>query len=62
MKAVIQRCRAARVEVEGTAVGRIEHGLTIFLGVVACDDETVAARLAQKVAALRIFDEDEKAA
>jgi D-tyrosyl-tRNA(Tyr) deacylase len=59
MKAVIQRCLAARVEVEGKIVGEIGPGLAIFLGVGQDDDEATAARLAQKIAGLRIFDNDE---
>jgi D-tyrosyl-tRNA(Tyr) deacylase len=59
MKAVIQRCLAASVEVEGNVVGQIGRGLVIFLGVAADDDEAKAARLAQKIAGLRIFDNEE---
>jgi D-tyrosyl-tRNA(Tyr) deacylase len=59
MRAVIQRCRLARVEVDGKVVGAIERGLTIFLGVAEGDNEACAARLAQKVAALRIFDDEQ---
>ena len=59
MKAVIQRCHSARVEVEGKVVGEIGQGLVIFLGVFATDDESCAARLAHKVAGLRIFDNAE---
>jgi len=59
MKAVIQRCRAASVEVEGTVIGQIDSGLTIFLGVGEGDEEAQAARLVQKIAGLRIFDNDE---
>jgi len=58
MKAVIQRCHDARVEVEGAVVGQIERGLVVFLGVDGDDDEAAAARLAQKIAALRIFDDE----
>jgi len=57
MKAVIQRCHAAQVEVDGEVVGQIGPGLAIFLGVANGDDEACSARLAQKVAALRIFDD-----
>ncbi|HVF11022.1 MAG TPA: D-aminoacyl-tRNA deacylase [Abditibacteriaceae bacterium] len=57
MKAVIQRCHGAQVEVEGNVVGQIGHGLVVFLGVAEGDDEAVAARLAQKIATLRIFDD-----
>jgi D-tyrosyl-tRNA(Tyr) deacylase len=59
MKAVIQRCRRAQVEVEGKVVGTIERGLAVFLGVAEGDDEACAARLAQKIAALRIFDDEQ---
>lgn len=57
MKAVIQRCRRAQVEVEGKVVGAIEQGLVIFLGVAQDDDESCALRLAKKIALLRIFDD-----
>lgn len=55
MKAVVQRCSSAQVEVDGEVVGKIGRGLAIFLGVEADDDDGRAARLAQKIAALRIF-------
>lgn len=55
MKAVIQRCLAARVVVEGEIVGEIESGLTVFLAAMEGDDETRAAKMVQKIAALRIF-------
>ena len=61
MKAVIQRCRKAKVEVEGEVVGRIGPGLVIFLGVAKGDDAAKAEKLARKVSTLRIFnDEDGK--
>jgi len=59
MKIVIQRCRRARVEVDGEIVGRIENGLAIFVGIAGGDDEKTAARMAQKIAGLRIFDNAE---
>ena len=58
MKAVIQRCTKARVEVEGKVVGEIERGLTVFLGVFDGDEENAAAKMARKIAALRIFDDE----
>lgn len=57
MKAVVQRCREARVEVDGEIAGRIMRGLVVFLGVEKGDDETGARKLAHKVASLRIFDD-----
>lgn len=59
MKAVIQRCDAARVEVEEKVVGEIQSGLTVFLCAMEGDDEGDAQKLAQKIAALRIFDNAE---
>lgn len=58
MKAVIQRCRNARVEVDRKVVGEIENGLTIFLGVFEGDEDNMAAKLAEKIAKLRIFDDE----
>jgi D-tyrosyl-tRNA(Tyr) deacylase len=59
LKAVVQRVRAARVLVDGHDVGSIEHGLCILLGVAEEDDESAAARLAGKIARLRIFENEE---
>lgn len=58
MRAVIQRCAAAHVEVEGAVVGRIERGLAIFLGVAVGDTDACAEKMARKIAALRIFDDE----
>src|SRR5687767_4436067 len=59
MKAVIQRCYQARVEVEGKIVGQIGPGLAIFLGVAKGDNESGAEKLARKIASLRIFNDEE---
>jgi len=55
---VIQRVRDARVSVEGRVVGEIGAGLCVLLGVVRGDGEERAARLAGKVARLRIFPDE----
>jgi D-aminoacyl-tRNA deacylase len=55
VRAVVQRVANASV----TPGGSIGHGLCILLGVADGDDETVAVRLAEKVARLRIFENDE---
>ena len=61
MKAVIQRCSKAKVEVEDKVVGQIGPGLAIFLGVAKGDDQNAAEKLARKIAGLRVFnDEDGK--
>ena len=58
MRAVVQRVREASVSVEGETLGRIEHGLVVYLGVGRGDDESHAAYLAEKIAHLRIFEDD----
>lgn len=57
MRALVQRVAYAEVEVEGRVVGRIEHGLLVYLGVGVEDTEAQAVRLAEKVAQVRIFDD-----
>lgn len=58
MRAVIQRVRSASVRVDGQVVGRIGRGLLIFLGVGHGDGEAEAALLADKVAHLRVFEDE----
>ena len=55
MKAVIQRVKSARVEVEGKTVGSIGQGLLILLGVAREDSEAEVGILAEKILKLRIF-------
>jgi D-aminoacyl-tRNA deacylase len=52
VRAVIQRVSRA----SSTPGGAIGAGLCVLLGVAIADDEATSARLAQKVAALRIFE------
>ena len=59
MKAVIQRCDQAKVEVDGKVVGEIGPGLAIFLGVAKGDNEAAAEKLARKIASLRVFNDDD---
>jgi D-aminoacyl-tRNA deacylase len=59
MKAVVQRVSAARVRVGEETAGEIGPGLCVLLGVARGDDAAAAARLAEKVARLRIFENDE---
>jgi D-aminoacyl-tRNA deacylase len=55
MRAVVQRVSAARVRVDGGMVGEIGEGLCVFVGIARGDDDGAAARLAAKIARLRIF-------
>jgi D-tyrosyl-tRNA(Tyr) deacylase len=58
MRAVVQRVSRASVSVEGELVGQIERGLLVLLGVTHADTETAADYLAEKIAGLRIFEDD----
>ena len=55
MKALLQRVTAASVSVAGKEVGRIGHGLVVFIGVAAGDTEKDIEYLVQKTVNLRIF-------
>ena len=59
MRALVQRVSRAAVRVDGETVGSIGAGMLVLLGVAHDDDEAVCDRLADKVAALRIFADDE---
>jgi D-aminoacyl-tRNA deacylase len=58
MRAVVQRSRTGRVVVEERVVGSIERGLVILLGVGKEDGADDAAWLADKIANLRIFGDE----
>ena len=57
MRAVVQRVSRARVTVEARSVGQIERGLMVLLGVGTGDGQSDAEYLAEKIAALRIFED-----
>ena len=59
MRALIQRVSSASVRVDGETVGSIGAGLCVLLGVGPGDDEQCCDRLAEKLRALRIFDDAE---
>jgi D-aminoacyl-tRNA deacylase len=56
VRAVVQRVAEARVVVGDEVVGEIGAGLCVLLGVARGDDEAAAARMAEKVGRLRIFE------
>jgi D-tyrosyl-tRNA(Tyr) deacylase len=55
VRAVCQRVAEARVRVDGAVVGEIGLGLCVLLGVARGDRVEEAARLAGKIARLRVF-------
>jgi D-aminoacyl-tRNA deacylase len=57
VRALVQRVSEASVVVDGETVGEIETGLAVLVGVGRSDGEQQARRLAEKVAALRVFDD-----
>src|SRR5260370_1444811 len=59
MRAVVQRVSRAKVTVEGRVSGEIGPGLMILLGVGKEDTSQVAAAMAEKVANLRIFEDEQ---
>jgi D-aminoacyl-tRNA deacylase len=59
VRALVQRVSRAAVRVDGETVGAIGAGMLVLIGVTHDDDEAVCDRLADKVAALRIFADEE---
>ncbi len=59
MIAVIQRVKKALVRIDNEIVSQIEKGILIFLGVEKGDSMEDVVVLANKVASLRIFDDDQ---
>lgn len=61
MRAVVTRVKQARVEIDGRVNGEIGQGFLVLLGVGRGDTEADAAKLADKICGLRVFeDENEK--
>ncbi|WP_010270700.1 D-aminoacyl-tRNA deacylase [Paenibacillus senegalensis] len=58
MKVVLQRSKAAKVEVESRIVGQIDHGLVLLVGITHEDTERDALYLADKISGLRIFEDE----
>lgn len=59
MRAVIQRVSEASVTIAGQVVGQIGRGLLVLLGVGHADGPGEAQQLAAKIAAMRIFPDDD---
>lgn len=58
MRVLVQRVRSAEVRVDGRAVAGIEHGLLVYVGVGPGDGVEQARWLAEKVAEMRIFEDE----
>jgi D-tyrosyl-tRNA(Tyr) deacylase len=59
MRAVVQRVKHAKVEIDGHCVGKIKQGLLVFLGVGEGDSEKDCEYLANKIIHLRVFADDQ---
>lgn len=58
MRALLQRVSSANVTVDGRIIGQIERGFVILLGVTHSDSRAEADWLANKIAGLRLFEDD----
>jgi D-tyrosyl-tRNA(Tyr) deacylase len=59
MRALLQRVTHAQVDVEGRTVGQIGRGWLVLLGIGHGDTPALADQLAEKIAGLRCFDDDQ---
>ena len=59
MRVLLQRVTSGSVAVDGRTVGAVDHGLVLLVGVGSDDTEAHADKLADKIANLRIFNDDD---
>jgi len=59
VRAVVQRVTSASVRVDGTLLGEVGQGFLILVCAMAGDTEVQAAKLAAKIAKLRVFKDDQ---
>ncbi len=59
MRGVVQRVKRAKVSVDDKAIGQIDHGIMLLLGVEEDDEEKDLEYLCDKVVNLRIFEDEE---
>jgi len=60
MRAVVQRVKSAKVEVDAEITGEIDSGLLVFLGIGKEDDQDDINYLLKKIINLRIFEDKEE--
>lgn len=58
MRAVIQRVKHTTLSVDGRLVSEIPFGLAVYLGVKVGDTDEMPVAMAKKIAALRIFEDE----
>jgi D-tyrosyl-tRNA(Tyr) deacylase len=59
MRVVLQRASSASVSIEGRVVGSIGRGFVVLVGFTAGDGDDHVAWMADKIAGLRLFPDDE---
>jgi len=59
MRVILQRVTSGSVAVDGRIVGQIAHGLVLLAGIGHDDTISIVDRMAEKIAMLRIFNDDE---
>lgn len=59
MRAVVQRVKGAKVRVDGKVVGQVGAGLLVLVGIGKGDNEESGNALAEKIANLRVFDDEQ---
>lgn len=60
MRAVVQRVKSSKVEVNGVLTSEIGFGLNVLLGICQEDTQEDVKYLVDKIVNLRVFEEDEK--
>lgn len=58
MKVVVQRCKNAKVTVDGNVAGKIDNGYTLFVGFTHDDNIETIKKVAKKIIDLRIFEDE----
>jgi len=58
MRALIQRVKHAKVEVDGNVIGQIEQGLLVFVGLGKTDTLQTAEKMLKKILAYRLFSDE----
>ena len=58
MRAVVTRVKSASVTIEGKMNGAIEKGFLVLLGVGPDDTEETAAKMADKICGVRVFEDE----
>lgn len=61
MRALLQRVKQARVDIDGRTYGEIERGLMVLLGYAPEDTVEIARKAIDRLLGYRVFPDDEKA-